>query len=315
MTLNRNLSRISSIALAISVTACGGGGGGGIAALPPPPVTVTPKPPPAAFSISAPGRGSTAEGLSPVVASSGGPNFTTGPAAGTVFPLLQSTMVYGASSAKSDAAANAAGGTATFEQGALNLNVPAFNQADVRGDRSGYANLDWTRVGYWGTGGGWWDYDDVVGRFGAFVTGYETPAAAVPTTGTATYAGLAEGVVFFPGVSPGTSHCACNIVTLTGNAAFNANFGTRNVSGSLTGMTAGGAAWNDVAFNSTIAGNAFSGTTSVTSAPGGPASMLANAAGTVEGKFFGPAAQEAGALWTLFDGTNAAVGTITGKRP
>lgn len=207
------------------------------------------------------------------------------------------------------------GGTATFEQGALNLNVPAFNQADVRGDRSGYANLDWTRVGYWGTGGGWWDYDDVVGRFGAFVTGYETPAAAVPTTGTATYAGLAEGVVFFPGISPGTSHCACNIVTLTGNAAFNANFGTRNVSGSLTGMTAGGAAWNDVAFNSTIAGNAFSGTTSVTSAPGGPASMLANAAGTVEGKFFGPAAQEAGALWTLFDGTNAAVGTITGKRP
>jgi hypothetical protein len=233
----------------------------------------------------------------------------------TVFPLLQSVMVYGASSAKADATANSAGGTATFQQGTLNLDVPALNQAGARYQLSGYANLDWTRVGYWGTGGGWWDYDDDVGRHGAFVTGYETPAAAVPTTGTATYAGLAEGAVFFPGNSPGTTHCACNIVALTGNAAFTANFGTRNVSGSLTSMAAGGAAWNDVAFNSTIAGNAFSGTTSVTSAPGGPASMLANATGTVEGKFFGPAAQEAGALWTLFDGTNAAIGTLTGKRP
>jgi hypothetical protein len=225
-------------------------------------------------------------------------------------------MVYGASSAKPDATANAAGGTATFQQGILNLNVPALNQGYVRYDRSGYANLDWTRVGQWSNGGGWWDYDDDVGRLGALVTGYETPAAAVPTTGTATYVGLAEGSVFLPGGNgAGNTHCACNIFTLTGNAAFTANFGTRNVSGSLTGMMAGSAAWNDVAFNSTIAGNAFSGTTSVTTAPGGPASMLANATGTVEGKFFGPAAQEAGALWTLFDGTNAAIGTLTGKRP
>jgi hypothetical protein len=40
-----------------------------------------------------------------------------------------------------------------------------------------------------------------------------------------------------------------------------------------------------------------------------------NATGTLEGKFFGPAAQEAGAVWTLFDGTRAAIGTLTGKRP
>jgi hypothetical protein len=229
-------------------------------------------------------------------------------------------MVYGASNARADATANADGGTATFQAGSFNLNVAAYKAAlpDYRFQWSGYSNqnynLDWTRVGYWATGGGWWDYDDDVGRHGAFVAGYETPAAAVPTTGTATYVGQAEGAVFYPGNSAGTTHCACNIVALTGNASFTANFGTRNVSGSLTGMTAGSAAWNDVAFNSTIAGNAFSGATSVSSAPGGLASMSTSAAGTIEGKFFGPVAQEAGAIWTLFDGTNAAIGTLTGKQ-
>ena len=80
-------------------------------------------------------------------------------------------------------------------------------------------------------------------------------------------------------------------------------------------MAAGGAPWNNVAFNSTITGNGFSGTTSVTSSPAGPASLSAGATGTIEGKFFGPAAQEAGAVWTLFDGVKAAIGTLTGKGP
>ena len=43
--------------------------------------------------------------------------------------------------------------------------------------------------------------------------------------------------------------------------------------------------------------------------------MGANATGTIDGRFFGPSAQEAGAVWTLFDGTNAAIGTLVGKRP
>jgi hypothetical protein len=80
-------------------------------------------------------------------------------------------------------------------------------------------------------------------------------------------------------------------------------------------MTAAGAPWNNVAFNSTITGSAFSGTTSVTSAPGSAGSLGAGATGTLEGHFFGPTAQEAGAVWTLFDGTKAAIGTLTGKQP
>jgi hypothetical protein len=302
--------------IAVALAACGGGGGG-IASTPPAPMTPspTPTPTPTSFSISAPARASTGPGAAAVLASPAGPSFTSGPAASTVFPLLQSAVVYGATSVKPDAAVNAAGGTASAQQGALSINIGAFTTADVRMSWSGYANLDWTRAGYWATGGGWWDYDDEVGRRGAFVTGYETPASAVPSTGTATFTGLAEGAIFYPGTSAGTTHCACNIVQVSGNASFTANFGTRNLSGSLTGMTAGSAPWNDVAFNSTITGNAFSGTTNVTNAPGSPASLSATAAGTVDGKFFGPAAQEAGAVWTLFDGTKAAIGTLTGKRP
>ncbi|HEY6662885.1 MAG TPA: transferrin-binding protein-like solute binding protein [Sphingomicrobium sp.] len=228
---------------------------------------------------------------------------------------MQTTMVYDDKSARPDAQVNASGGSASIQGGALTIDVAAFQNADVKFLSSDYANLDWTRVGYWSTGGGWWDADDVVGRSGVFVTGYETPAAAVPTTGSATYAGAVQGTVLYPGTSAGTTHCNCVVETLAGNASFTANFGTRNVSGSLTSMTAGGVPWNSVAFNSTITGNSFSGTTSVTTTPAGPASLAPNATGTVEGRFFGPSAQEAGAVWTLFDGVKAAIGTLTGKGP
>lgn len=308
---------ISAVVLAL--TACGGGGDGAfVANTPPPPPTPTPTPTPGAFSISAPDR-ATGPGAMPVFATPDGPSFTSGPAAGTVFPLLQTAMIYDANSARPDAVTNAAGSTATFQAGALDINADAFIQTDVRSSSSNSANLDWTRVGYWSTGGGWWDYDDVVGRQAVFVTGYETPVASVPTTGTATFTGSAQGSVFLPGNSPGSTHCACAIVQVDGTASFSADFGARTLAGSLTNMVVGdrwsgdGYDWNDVAFTSTIAGNAFSGTTSVTSAP--PGALGANATGTLEGRFFGPSAQEAGAVWTLFDGTNAAIGTLGGKRP
>jgi hypothetical protein len=42
--------------------------------------------------------------------------------------------------------------------------------------------------------------------------------------------------------------------------------------------------------------------------------MGSGATGTVEGRFFGPAGQEAGAVWTLFDGTKSAIGILTVKQ-
>jgi len=326
MKRNHGFRVATSIALALGLTACAGGEGLGYS--PAPPATPTPTPTPTstatALSISAPMRASTPTDTAAVLASTGGPNFTSGTPASTVFPLLQTVMIYGASAAQPDTAANSAGGTATFQQGALNLNVAAFRNAlpDYRYSSSGYANLDWTRAGYWVTGGNKWDYDDAVGLNGVFLAGYQTPQSGMPATGTATYAGLVQGTVFhlgqagdYPNGTGGSTHCACDVLPLSGNALFTANFGARSVAGTMTGMTVGSAAWNDVAFNSTITGNGFSGTTNVTSAPAGRDSLTGSATGTIQGLFFGPTGEEAGAVWTLFDGTNAAMGTLTGKHP
>ena len=317
--------------VALALCACGGGGGGDVSFIPaPPPAPPAPPPPPPPPSpippatISAPAAGSTtrAATLPPVLATTGGANFTTAPPTYQTFPLLQTTLVLDSTSIKPDAAINAAGGGATSAAGAFSINIGAYGGAPVS---SGHSNLDWTRVGYWSTGGTW-DYweADVVHR-GVFVTGFETPASAMPTVGSATYSGLASGSVFYPvSIGSGAALCNCSELSITGKASFTADFGARSVTGSLTEMWAGGdpwtdgsvgGPWNDVAFTSAISGNRFSGTSRASTAPSGGLSLAIGATGTVEGKFFGPAAQEAAAVWTLFDGTNAAIGTLTGKRP
>ena len=73
--------------------------------------------------------------------------------------------------------------------------------------------------------------------------------------------------------------------------------------------------WNDVSFSASIGTgtNRFSGTTAATSAPGTGFSLAGSATGTINGAFFGPAAQNVGAVWTLGDGSISAIGTIAGK--
>lgn len=291
-----NVIAASMISLALGGCGGGGGGGGGPSFTPRPPPTPTPTP---TGLISAPARATTGGGPAPVFATPGGPNFTTGHAAGTEFPILQSAMTWNGPRVEADTSRNAQGGTATVDSGHLKVTYDA-------NPSSGHADLDWTRVGYWVVQTDWYVEP---GANGAFVIGYETPTDAVPTTGTATYSGRAEGSVFYPLDSQGT-----NLRLSGGISSFTADFGARTLRGSLTGLLAGSSPWNDVAFNSTVAGNRFSGTTWVTSAPAGIASLGIGATGTLEGKFFGPGAQEAGAVWTLFDGTKAAIGTLSGKQ-
>lgn len=310
------LRLVMASAIALEVGACGGGGGGGggLASTPAPPSSApTPTPTPSVASISAPAAASSGTGAMPVVAVEGGPSFKNGPTQATTFPLLQTTLVVDQGSIKPDAAVNAVGGTATAQAEAFEIDVNGF---EGKPDMSGHADLDWTRVGYWSTGGVWDYWEDTVRHRGVFVTGYETATTAVPSSGTATYTGRAEGYVYLP-VTQGSGSLLCNCaeVSIFGDASFTANFGARTLSGSLSNMWAGGDPWNNVAFSSTIAGNAFGGTTLVTSAPGGRYSLSDSASGTIQGKFFGPSAQEAGAVWTLFDGTKAVIGTLSGKRP
>jgi hypothetical protein len=107
--------------------------------------------------------------------------------------MLQTAMTQNGTRYFADPTTNAAGGTATFSGGQLTVDIPG-NDSDTW---SGYADLDWTRAGSWAVPTDWFS---ITNGLGAFVIGYQTPAAAVPTTGTATFSGLAEGTVFNAGL-------------------------------------------------------------------------------------------------------------------
>jgi len=130
-----------------------------------------------------------------------------------------------------------------------------------------------------------------------WIAGRLTPGNQVPTTGTATYNGSAWGQL-----NDGTS-----FTSVAGNAALAADYGTRTLTGSFSNMKrADGSAWTDVGVNASW-GSANSQIAGTTSAPGG-------LTGTVNGAFFGPAAQEVGGNWTLQGGATQAAGVFTGKK-
>ena len=147
--------------------------------------------------------------------------------------------------------------------------------------------------------------------FTHFVFGFETPAASMPTSGMANFTGYTEGQVFQP-ISGQT------ILTqdLQGNASLSVDFASGKISGALTGMSyydgTNNQPWNNVSVSAAIAAgsNRFSGTTAVTSSPAGSFSLKPAAAGSVNGAFYGPAAQNIGAIWTLSDGNMSALGSI-----
>jgi hypothetical protein len=100
----------------------------------------------------------------------------------------------------------------------------------------------------------------------------------------------------------------------SGTPSISVNFGSGSVSGSFTQMRMSNSLqpWNDVSVAGNIAmgTNKFSGTTAATSAPGTLMSLSGSATGSINGAFYGPAAQNLGAVWSLSDGTGSALGTV-----
>ena len=152
-----------------------------------------------------------------------------------------------------------------------------------------------------------------------FVLGYETPAVAMPTSGQASFGAWAKGTVF----TPIDGHISK--FDVYGPGTLLADFATGKITGGLSKMTAyaltadrfpaGDAPWNDVSISASIAAgsNKFSGTTAVTSAPENIFSLTSQATGSIEGAFYGPAAQNLGAIWTLSDGKSSAIGGLIGR--
>jgi hypothetical protein len=137
----------------------------------------------------------------------------------------------------------------------------------------------------------------------------------MPTTGQASFTGSAQGTVYTP-----TAGTIGETLSLYGVATFSADFASGRIAGAFTKLEVfpnGGTEtlWNDVSVDAAIAAgsNRFSGSTAVTSTPSGLFTLSGSATGSISGAFYGPAAQNLGAIWTLSDGTTSAIGGVVAR--
>jgi C-lobe and N-lobe beta barrels of Tf-binding protein B len=311
---------VTPIPGATSATTVAVGGGGAAPATPPPP----------AQGLVAPTL--TANPAGP--AATGNATFANTPP-GTAFPLVLTAAGLAFSG---DSSTTASGGTLQQESGGLTLtlNNSALHVTGARPNAFPYNsgiynpgalgstpvlallgasdNLDYTRFGYW-TLPDTNPYYDVGG--GAWLAGYVTPASQLPTSGSANYSGRAVGLAS----SYPTCQCS-DFMDFAGVVAMTANFGTRAIFGSITNlkftnMEFADIPLNDVGFAATLdpTRGTYTGTTSaltfpVNPYPNFPFAVGAGASGAITGAFYGPSAQETGAVWTLSDGTHRLIGSF-----
>jgi hypothetical protein len=106
---------------------------------------------------------------------------------------------------------------------------------------------------------------------------------------------------------------------LLGDASLAANFATGTIAGTFIHMTATDSGnirspWNDVSVSASLAAGTshFSGSTAAASAPSGAFALSGTATGRIDGGFYGPNANELGAVWSLTDKGSVAVGVVHG---
>ncbi|WP_417319381.1 transferrin-binding protein-like solute binding protein [Emcibacter sp.] len=128
---------------------------------------------------------------------------------------------------------------------------------------------------------------------------------SVPTTGEASYEGIAEGVLYRPTATAGSP----DQLSLLGRVEISANFGTNTVVSEFRDFQAtgvGGGAWVEFDSTGTLSNGAFSGAASNFSAGG--------YSGTVSGAFYGPNAQEVGGVWSISGPGEEAAGAFAGEQ-
>lgn len=166
--------------------------------------------------------------------------------------------------------------------------VPAYVATTITED-DGYSYLSW---GVWSTEVA----NQTVMDGSSWIAGTLTSNINMPTTGTASYAGMVQGVAYESG----------QLKSLNGTTSLNADFAANTVSGSLTVnyANAGGVYASTNLSGVSITGNQFGG--------GLTGSGVNN--GTIDGAFFGTSASEVGGKWQL-DKTNGskATGVFSGK--
>lgn len=157
---------------------------------------------------------------------------------------------------------------------------------------------------------------------GAAVIGYQTPAAGMPTTGAATYTSNdgVRGIVMASVTGSGQTKVEwANL--FGGKVSLDVDFGAGTLNGLLSGIAIDGQgpthSWNQVKLSGTLSGGTFAGATANDS----PRDLnnpliLGPSTGSFSGAFYGPAAQQAGGVWTLTqtDGHASAIGVFGADR-
>jgi hypothetical protein len=265
------------------------------------------------------------------------------PSDGTALPLTQSALTIGATAIGADPTANNAGATVTISHadsttGALSLvmsipglglnsitltdNGPATSDAgapenysaNIGGGRTlelQLSHLNYVAYGAWTiftaptTSG--------LTEASAFVTGYQSPNVSGSGYGSAYYSGVVSGVVAAPNGSTWSEG------VLSGNVSLLANFYDGSLSGTLGSVTVtpvgggAGVAWNTVELSGSIVRTSINGTTSVDAASSGAFGLGGGATGVFNGAFYGLNGAEAGAVWSVSDGTKSALGVFAAE--
>jgi transferrin binding protein len=280
------------------------------------------------LSVATPAPASFGDSPTPAqLAVPGGSSFYTGsgpdPAANTAFPTLATSLNLGSSGVTAVPAGQSATVTA-IDAHDFQLTVPAVNVvARFYMPDEESSPIQNQNVLNYAVLGEWWTFSApfVPQSITEFAFGYETPVSAMPVTGTAAFSGVAFGTLFTPGDTQ------VSLFLLHGNAALSVDFASGEITGGFTQMTAQGpwaqqagwgtwAPWNDVSVSASIAAgtNKFTGTTAAASNPQSAASLSGSATGSINGAFYGPTAQELGAIWTLSDGKASAMGGVAASR-
>lgn len=175
--------------------------------------------------------------------------------------------------------------------------------------------------------GDWYMYPNPTGQITEYKShwaGGTQLTSAMPTTGTATYAGITVGTAWVNAAGTWTDY------GLAGNVALTANFTSTGgtLTGNITGISAStvvaglpfaAGAFNDVALAGTIVGNAFTGTATAGAVPATipgptPAAIAVGTTGTVGGHFYGPTANEVTGVWAMSAGNVQAMGSFGAKQ-
>lgn len=324
----------NALLLSFALAACAGGGsdsgGSPGASAPLPPGDATPVHTVVDASVtgySAAEAAGTGSNSDPALVASGGSTPTVFESPDdTAFPLVQTAISFSPTGAEANSDVNAAGASLTYVSSAVGehslLTIggvddypleltggdPATGTAELDGTAGSNASsvdarlLQWTTYGMWSVT----TPDFTSGTIGYFTSGIQTPSGSLPTMGTGNYSGSTTGTAFN----------ASGTYDIAGDLDMTVDWASSTLTGTLGNMTAtnGGSstAWNTVEFTGGLSGSAFSGTTSVTGAAGGPAGLGGTATGDVTGQIYGPFADEAGGVWTISDGNTIAAGAFGG---